>query len=117
MDEDVTDAATEESTDLVAPGVESAAGRGRDAQRLLDRVRADTARVKEIQHWLDEVIDRENQLTTYLRGKWLADRDILFTAAVAEGDFDVFDEDEPWEVIARSQAARRALDHLLEEQG
>ena len=33
-----------------------------------------------------------------------------------EGDLDVFDEDEPWEVIARAQAARRALHHALREE-
>lgn len=89
--------------------------RGENAQALLDAVRADTARLREIQRWIDGVLEREARLTAYLRGAWLGDRDKLFTAGVGEGALDVFDEDAPWDAIARAQAARRAVHHALAE--
>lgn len=116
MDDDPDLAIDDEPTDG-EPEVEDddAAARGVEAQALVDRLRADTERVREFRTWLDGVVEREARLVTYLRGEWLDDRDVLFTAGASEGDLDVFDEDEPWEVIARAQAARRALNHALDE--
>jgi hypothetical protein len=117
----VTDAVNDVETELddePEPEVDDdgAAARGGAAQGLLDQLRADTDRLARMRAWVEEVIEREARLTAYLKGEWLEDRDLLLTAGAVEGDLDVFDEDEPWEVIARAQAARRALHHALREE-
>lgn len=95
---------------------DGAADRGVTHQALLDAVRADTERLREIRQWVGGAIEREASLTAYLRGEWLADRDLLLTAEAPESDAEVFDEDAPWETVARAQAARRALHHALTEE-